>query len=112
MNLFNYECQKHADKIRKEPRFCFYGDRTRYYCIGGKLLALWWKTMKHLHLMITKIPSQNISPVKTLCLPESMGNRGNAMNFNKKVVTEVICVKGAVFQNSHCLPFFCLKTLL
>lgn len=92
-------------KYEKEPRFYFYGDPTRYYCIWGKLLALCWKTMKHLHLMITKVLSQNIRPVKSLCPTESMRNRANAMNFNKKVVTKVICVKGVVFQNRHCLTF-------
>ena len=52
------------------------------------------------------------SPVKTLCPSESMRNRANAMNFNKKVVTKVICVKGVVFQNRHCLTFFCMDTFL
>ena len=34
-----------------------------------------------------------------------MRNRATAMNFNKKVVTKAIYVKGVVFQYRHCLGF-------
>ena len=34
-----------------------------------------------------------------------MRNRATAMNFNKKVVTKAIYVKGVVFQYRYCLGF-------
>ena len=105
VHLFNYECQNHAYKIWKR----------------AEILFLWRSYKILLHFReITRFVRQNNeafesddnkgfeskhSPVKILCLPESMRNRANAMNFNKKVVTEVICVKCVVFQKRHCLTF-------
>ena len=110
VHFFNYvlflKCRSHANKIRKGPRFLFLWrsykillhlpEITRFVEENNEVFSSYDKTV---------FESKTFLPVKVLCLPKSMRNRVNAMNFNKKVVTEAIYVKGVVFQNRHCLSF-------